>query len=276
MLVYEVPRKARTDVSDFGIDIERGPEGVAWMIFRNPARLNAVRFEMWEAIPALVAELAADRDVRVVVLRGTGNDAFAAGADISEFATHRQDPTSAAAYEQTNGRAFAALLALEKPVVAMLQGVCIGGGLAIAACADLRVAAEDVRMALPPARLGLGYAYAGVERLVSLVGPSAASELFFTARTYTAAEALRIGLVNQVVAKPELEAFTRSYAEAIAANAPLTIRAAKRAIAETQREPATRDLEAVRRLIAACFASADYAEGVRAFLEKRKPRFRGA
>lgn len=262
-------------MSDFGIDLERGADGVAWMILRNPGRLNAVRFEMWEAIPGLVAELAADRDVRVVVLRGAGADAFAAGADISEFATHRKDPASAAEYEQTNGRAFAALLGLEKPLVAMLQGVCIGGGLAIAACADLRVAADDVRMALPPARLGLGYAYAGVERLVSLVGPAAASELFFTARTYAADEALRIGLVNQVVPKADLETFTYAYAAGIAANAPLTIRAAKRAIAETQRDPAARDLEAVRRLIAECFASADYGEGVRAFLEKRKPRFRG-
>ncbi|MEB2285920.1 MAG: hypothetical protein B6D46_09595 [Polyangiaceae bacterium UTPRO1] len=262
-------------MSEFGVDIERGPSGVAWMVLRNPARLNAVRFEMWEAIPGLVAELAADRDVRVLVLRGAGGAAFAAGADISEFATQRRDPASAAAYEETNGRAFAALLAFEKPVVAMLQGVCIGGGLAIAACADLRIAAADVRMALPPARLGLGYAYAGVERLVRLVGPSVASEMFFTARTYAADEALRTGLVNQVVAKADLEAFTTSYAAGIAANAPLTIRAAKRAIAETQREPAARDLEGVRRLIAECFASADYAEGVRAFLEKRTPLFRG-
>jgi enoyl-CoA hydratase/carnithine racemase len=262
-------------VSEFGIDVERGEHGVAWMILRNPTRLNAVRFEMWEAIPDLVATLAADREVRVVILRGAGSDAFASGADISEFSTHRKDPASAAVYEQTNGRAFAALLGFEKPLVAMLQGICIGGGLALAACADLRLAADDIRMALTPARLGLGYAFNGVARLVGLVGPAAASEIFFTARTYTAPEALRIGLVNQVVAKADLEPFTRRYAEGIAANAPLTIRAAKRAIAETQRDPPARDLDAIRRLIADCFASADYAEGVRAFLEKRPPRFRG-
>jgi len=266
----------RRAMTDFGVDVDRGEDGIAAVVLRNPARLNAVRLEMWQALPGIVAGLEADASVRVVVLRGHGTQAFASGADISEFRTHRGDATSARAYEETTARAFEALVGCTRPVVAMIHGVCIGGGLALAACADVRVAADDARLALPAARLGLGYHFSGVARLVELVGTSAAAEIFFTARQYTADEALRIGLLNQVVPAGELEAFTARYAGAIAANAPLTLRAAKRAIRETQRDPGARDVAAVNRLIAACFASADYAEGVRAFLEKRPPRFRGA
>jgi enoyl-CoA hydratase/carnithine racemase len=262
-------------MGDFGIDVRAGDDGVAWLVVRNPAHLNAVRLEMWQALPGAVAALEADAAVRVVVLRGEGTAAFASGADISEFRSQRQDPAAAAGYEETTARAFAALSGLTKPLVAMIHGVCIGGGLALAASADLRVAAVDARFALPAARLGLGYHYSGVERLVALVGPSAAAELFFTARRYSAGEALRLGLVNQVVPAADLDAFTARYAGDIAANAPLTLRAAKRAIADTQRDPGQRDLASVTRLIADCFASADYAEGVRAFLDKRPPHFRG-
>ena len=262
-------------MSDFGVDVEHRADGVAWLVLRNPDKRNAVRLEMWQAIPDAIAALANDPIVRVIVLRGHGDEAFASGADISEFATHRRDAASAAAYEAVTARAFAALVTCEKPLVAMVQGVCIGGGLAIAICADLRIAADDTVMALPPARLGLGYHQAGVERVVAVVGPSAAAEMFFTARQYTAAEALAMGLVNRVVAKADLVAATERYAHEIAANAPLTIRAAKRTIAEVQRPPAERDGVAVAALIAACFESEDYAEGVRAFLDKRRPRFRG-
>jgi enoyl-CoA hydratase/carnithine racemase len=262
-------------MDEFGVDVDRERTGVVWVSLRNPARLNAVRREMWQALPDVVRDLEADPSVRVLVLRGAGEEAFASGADISEFTTHRRDAASAAAYEAVTARAFAALLGIEKPVVAMIHGVCIGGGLAIAACADLRVAADDARFALPPARLGLGYHQQGVERMVALLGPSTAAELFFTARQYTAAEALGIGLVNRVVPRAELRAFTERYAGDVAANAPLTLRAAKRAMLELQRPAEARDPAAVARLIAACFESADYAEGVRAFLEKRRPVFRG-
>jgi enoyl-CoA hydratase/carnithine racemase len=248
---------------------------IGWLVFDHPQRRNAISAEMWTALPAAVAGLAADPAVRVLVARGAGDLAFVSGADISEFEELRTGGDAASAYEATTARAFEALSACDKPVLALVHGFCVGGGVALALACDLRYAADDAVFAVPAARLGLGYHAAGVRALVDLVGPAAAKEVLFSARRYAAAEALALGLVNRVVPKARLEAEVRELAGRIAENAPLTLRAIKLAVRELARDPGARDPERVARAIRACFESDDYREGVRAFLEKRTPRFQG-
>jgi enoyl-CoA hydratase/carnithine racemase len=248
---------------------------IGWLVFDHPERRNAVSVEMWRAIPALAAALEADPAVRVVVLRGAGEEAFVSGADISEFERTRTGARAAQSYEDLGIAAFEAVARLAKPVLAMIHGWCIGGGMALALSADLRYAADDAVLAIPAARLGLGYHVTGLDALVRLVGPSTAKEVLFTARRFPAPEALARGLVNEVLPKAELETRVRALAATIADNAPLTLRSAKRVIGELGRDGAVRDEEAMRRSILACFESEDYREGVRAFLEKRKPAFTG-
>ncbi|MFN0090601.1 MAG: enoyl-CoA hydratase [Acidimicrobiales bacterium] len=247
---------------------------IGWLIFDNPEKRNAVSMSMWQAIPPAAARLTADPAVRVVVLRGAGETAFVAGADISEFEGNRA-AEGARAYDEANAAAFTALAQLPMPTISMLHGFCVGGGVAVAISTDLRYAADDLRTGIPAARLGLGYGAAGIDTLIRLVGPSAAKEIFYTAKLYSADEALRIGLVNAVTPKAELEAFVRRTAERIAANAPLTIRAVKLAAAELAKAPERRDHDAVNAAIAECYRSDDYREGVRAFMEKRPPVFQG-
>ena len=248
---------------------------IGWLVFDHPERHNAISFEMWQAIPALAAALEDDRDVRVVILRGAGEAAFVSGADISEFERTRTGAQAAQAYEEIGIEAFEAVATLGKPVLAMIHGFCVGGGMALALSADLRYAADDAQLAIPAARLGLGYHATGLAALVRLVGPSTAKEVLFTARRLGAGEALARGLVNDVFAKPALEEHVRAIATGIAENAPLTLRSAKRVIGELARESGERDRDAIRRSILACFESEDYREGVRAFLAKRKPVFQG-
>ncbi len=247
---------------------------LGWIIFDHPERRNAISAEMWRAIPAAAQTLERDPAVRVVIMRGAGDVAFVSGADISEFETARSGAT-VDEYDQDNARAFLALLTLRKPVIALVHGFCVGGGCALALAADLRYAADDAVFAIPAARLGLGYSVRGFEMLVRIVGVAAAKEIFFTGRKFNAEQALRMGVVNQVLPKAALDIFVRETAEEIGGNAPLTVRSAKLILNELMKDPAERDHGAMAASVRACYGSSDYFEGVRAFLEKRRPAFTG-
>ena len=253
------------------IDVEGG---IGWLVFDHPERRNAISVEMWDELPKAAERVDADPAIRGVVLRGAGDEAFVSGADISEFAEQRTGE-AAARYESRNAQAFLALAGIAKPVLAMIQGYCIGGGVAMSLTADLRYASEDAVFAIPAARLGIGYAVGGLESLIRVVGTSAAKELFFTARRFSAQEVLQMGLVSRVLPRAELLPWVRETAARIAENAPLTVRSVKKIAAELGKDPAQRDLAGAHASVRACLESEDYREGMRAFLEKRPPAFRG-
>jgi enoyl-CoA hydratase len=249
-------------------------QGIGWLTFNNPERRNAISLEMWQGLGEVLQAFQEDDSVRVVVLKGAGGKAFASGADISEFDQHRANAEQRKQYGEIAERGRAWLSKLDKPLIAMIQGFCIGGGMAVSLSADVRFATAGSTFGIPAAKLGLGYEYAGVAALARLVGPSNARDILFSARFMQADEALRMGLINFVVSEDELEARVRSYAATIARNAPLTVRAAKAAINTFERYSRT-DAAEVAALVDACFNSEDYAEGRRAFSEKRPPEFKG-
>ena len=246
---------------------------IGTLTFNNPERHNAMSLDMWQDAGTAIARFDQDPGVRVIVLTGAGDKAFVSGADISKFESERDTLDAVFAYNAAVDRFSQSLAGCSKPTIAMIRGYCIGGGLGIAVCCDLRVANHSARFGIPAAKLGLGYGYGNVRRIVDLVGPQFATEMLLTARQFDSAQALRCGLVNHAVPDIEIAGYVRGMAETIAQNAPLTIQAVKRIVREMRSDQP--DIAACDALVRQCFESADYREGRNAFLEKRKPVFRG-
>jgi enoyl-CoA hydratase len=253
--------------------LSRKEGAVGYVIFNNPERHNAVSLDMWEAASRLLDDFCNDKNIRVVVLTGAGGKAFVSGADISKFENERSDEKAVGRYNKAVDQAYAAVCEFPKPTIAMIRGYCLGGGVGLAVCCDLRICSDNSRFAVPAAKLGLGYGYTGIKRLSGIVGPAFTKEIFFSARQFDAAEAQAMGLVNRVVPTGELEAYVRDYAAMIAANAPLTVDSIKYIVGEVMKNESERDIARCTELVNQCFASNDYVEGRKAFMGKRKPAF---
>ena len=248
---------------------------VATILFSNPAKMNAMSYDMWHAVPKVFAELDANPAVRVIVCAGEGEKAFISGADISQFEKLRGTVEAQIEYNKAVEQAYGAPMLCSKPVVARIRGICIGGGLGFAAACDLRICSEDSIFRMPAARLGLGYSPAGVRRFMNVLGASNTTDIFMSARKFDAKEALRMGFVSKVVKVEELEKAVADYCKMVGENAPLTVAAAKFAVQQWQKSEPERNLTQAMKMVEACFASEDHKEGRKAFMEKRIPAFHG-
>jgi enoyl-CoA hydratase/carnithine racemase len=272
--MLDVPKSNEKSHAD-GKILQNSTEGVGVITFNNPDKRNAMSLDMWEGLGHALVELRDDPDIRVVILRGAGDKAFVSGADISQFEKTRHNAEASEEYSRRSAAQRALLADYPKPVIAAIHGFCMGGGMQVAMSADIRIAAEDSQFGIPAAKLGIAYGYDGLKHLVSLVGPSWARLLMFTGMRIHSSEAVRIGLVDRVVADNELWDATMEIARTISSNAPLAIKAAKITIAQVLKDPDQRDMAAIKQIGIDCMDSEDFREGRRAFMEKRKPQFKG-
>jgi len=248
---------------------------VGWIVFDQPAKRNAINTAMWRGIPTAMAQFDADPQVRCVAFRGAGTEAFAAGADISEFEKIRSQNAAISEYDGLLDKVLHSIQDSRKPSLAMIHGFCMGGGLEVALACDLRYCGGGAQFGIPAAKLGLAYNVEGHKRLLETVGHARAREIMFLGKRYGAQQALDMGLVHEVVDDAKLESHVAEILDTLARNAPLSIANSKTIIEEYAKSVGGPDAARMQAAIERCAKSADYKEGRRAFMEKRKPAFRG-
>ena len=255
--------------------LSRVEDGIGYITFNNPEKHNAVSIEMWDALENILDDFRGNQNIRVIVLNGAGGKSFVSGADISKFDKERSSKDAVLSYNKRTQKVYENLETFPKPTIAMINGYCIGGGLNVAVCCDIRICSEKSKFAMPAAKLSLGYPFSSIKRLFDVMGPGMAKHFMFTAEKITADEALSCGLVQKLVKEEDLELFVKDYASTISKNAPLTIKAMKQIGIEISKNPDDRNLLLCEQLASACFDSEDYKEGRRAFMEKRSANFKG-
>ena len=255
--------------------LSRVKDGVGYITFNNPEKHNAVSIEMWDALEQILDGFRSSQEIRVIVLSGAGGKAFVSGADISKFDKERSSKEAVLSYNKRTQKVYENLETFPKPTIAMIDGYCIGGGLNLAVCCDIRICSEKSKFAMPAAKLSLGYPFSSIKRLFDVMGPGMAKHFMFTAEKISASEALACGLVQKLVSEDSIDSYVKDYALNIANNAPLTIKAMKQIGIEILKNSDERDLLLCEKLASACFDSEDYKEGRKAFMEKRKPNFQG-